>query len=330
MVANPTRQRPHRLCSRRKSNSIQFFVTRLDDFDAKGMTERMKNGIFVIFVARYFYHFIYCYIDIGARSWNINASVRAPQSCNRGQKLSRPSIFIDALKTRNEHNVSPHNTQLKLRKLRLSLLGLESAAGIKLRYRARAFIFSPTFARYRRIFAWPTLPYRRAVGGGLCVCVSSNSCPPSPPPPSPPPRCRLRLVIESVQDLVQNATAYYAACTRHARRFIARRDYYRAAALGRLLECPLRLRSRLAESKIWIFHLFERYFHIVEQGANFSETQHDCYISIILICKICFLRRDVACESSCKSSGKNIFHTFAVAERWECKNRTASLRLTFS
>lgn len=47
-----------------------------------------------------------------------------------------------------------------------------------------------------------------------------------------PPRRRLRLVIESVQDLVQNAAAYCAAaiaataagCTRHAKRLP--QDYY--------------------------------------------------------------------------------------------------------
>lgn len=37
---------------------------------------------------------------------------------------------------------------------------IESVAGIKLRYRARASIFPPTFARYRPIFAWPTSSYR--------------------------------------------------------------------------------------------------------------------------------------------------------------------------
>jgi len=69
----------------------------------------------------------------------------------------------------NELYISGKNTPFSvmhssLRKLRsLSLFKLQSATGIKLRYRARAPIFLPTFAAYRRIFAWPTSSYRTTV-----------------------------------------------------------------------------------------------------------------------------------------------------------------------
>jgi len=58
------------------------------------------------------------------------------------------------------------------------------------------------------------------VGHGRVIRVP---LPPSASPP-PPPR-RLRLVIESVQDLVQNAAAYCASagdCARHVRRHESR------------------------------------------------------------------------------------------------------------
>lgn len=143
--------------------------------------------------------------------------------------------------------------QIHKHQLRSRCSDIESV-GIKLRYRARTSIFPPTFARYRRIFAWPTSSYRVLLVGGLCRTRSDNLCP--------------SLSHSTADVAISSSTPCHwkcsrssaerscilccccAGCTRHAKRLP--RDYYWVPRShdGSIALCAFSQGLRL---KVWIF-----------------------------------------------------------------------------